>query len=149
MLFGRDTLSPALNLVWLGLVLLAAYCVGRPSGLGALTLLGAGVALATPMMRFSQAGSAANDVVGVFFLLAAVALVLNAPRTPGGGEFGALALAAVGAGLAVSVKLTLLAPVLALTVGVLVLAPGPTGAATARRWFGRWCWPAASGTCAT
>ena len=116
-LLSRDTLSPGANLAWLGLVLLAAYCVGRPRGAGAVTLTGATLAMATPMVRFSQAGSAANDVVGVFFVLAAVALVVNAEqRTP------AMVLAAVAAGLAVAVKLSMLAPVAALTVGVLAIA---------------------------
>jgi len=101
-LLGRDTLSPGLNLMWLGLVLLAAYCIGRPRGLGALTATGAALAMALPMFSASQGGSAANDVVGVFFLLAAVAL-LDAPL-----------LAGAAAGLAVSVKLTLIAPVAAL-----------------------------------
>ena len=117
-LLGRDTLSPALNLFWLGLVMLAAWCIGRPRGLGALTTCGAALAMATPMMRFSQAGSAANDVAGVFFLLAAIAVLVN---LRGDDERGALALAALSAGLAIAVKLSLLAPVLALTVGVVVL----------------------------
>ncbi len=117
-LFARDVLSPVINLVWLGLVLLAAYCVGRPRGLGAPTLLGAAIAMAIPMMVLSQGGSAANDVAGVFFVLAAVALVMNRP-----GSRRALVLAAISAGLAVSVKLSMLAPVLALTVGAVVLGP--------------------------
>ncbi len=108
-LFARDTLSPALNLVWLALVLLAAYCVGRPRGLGVATLLGAALALAIPMMVLSQAGSAANDIAGVFFVLASVAILMNRP-----GSRRALVLAAISAGLAVSVKLSMLAPVLGL-----------------------------------
>ncbi|MHB8657762.1 MAG: hypothetical protein ACYC91_07370 [Solirubrobacteraceae bacterium] len=131
LLLGRDTLSPAINLVWAGLTLLAAYCIGRPRGRGGATLLGAGLALATPMLDFSQAGSAANDIVGVFFLLAAAALVVNAEGSP-----APLALAAIAAGLAISVKLTLLAPVGALTVGVVWLAP----AGQRRRRAGRWIW---------
>ncbi len=130
-LLGRDTLSPALNLVWLGLVLLAAYCVGRPRGLGAATLLGAALAMATSMMDYSQAGSAANDVVAVFFLLAAVALLMcGADRT------AARVLAAVAAGLAVGVKLTVLAPVLALTIGVVAVAPRGRRTSTAALWLG-------------
>ncbi len=113
-LFGGDLLSPGLNLLWLALVLLAAYCVGAPLGAGVLTLLGGALAMATPMMLLSQAGSAANDVVGVFFLIAAVALVLREPEQP-----AALVLAAIAAGLAVSVKLSLLAPVVGLTIAVL------------------------------
>ncbi len=117
-LLGRDTLSPGLNLVWLGLLLLAAYCVGRPRGLGHATLLGTAIVMATPAMTLSQAGSAANDVVGVFFLLAAVALLPRATE-----DRAALALAGLAAGLAIATKLSLLGPVLALTVGVIVLAP--------------------------
>ena len=107
-LLGRDTLSPALNLMWLGLVVLAGYCIGRPRGLGALTATGAALAMALPMFSSSQGGSAANDVVGVFFLLAAVAL-LDTPI-----------LAGAAAGLAVAMKLTLLAPIAALV----MFAPG-------------------------
>jgi hypothetical protein len=125
-LFGRDTLSPGFNLAWLALALLAAYCIGRPRGVGAAALLGAAVALATTMMDYSQAGAAANDVVAIFFLLAAAALFMN----------GSLVLAAVAAGLAVGVKLTVLAAVLALTIGVIAIAPRARRLATARGWLG-------------
>jgi hypothetical protein len=125
-LLGRDTLSPGFNLLWLALTLLAAYCIGRPRGVGPATLLGAAVALATTMMDYSQAGAAANDVVAVFFLLAAVALYVN----------GTPVVAAVAAGLAVGVKLTVLAPVLALTLGVIAIAPRQRRIATGRRWLG-------------
>ncbi len=118
-LLARDTISGALNLAWLGLTLLAAYCIGRPRGLGPWSLAGAALALATPMMSFSQAGSGANDVVGVCFLLAAVALLVN---VHGGERRAPFMLAALAAGLAVSVKLSLLAPVLALSIGMIVLA---------------------------
>ncbi len=130
-LLGRDTLSPGLNLVWLGLVLLAAYCIGRPRGVGAGTMLGAALAMATTMVDYSQAGSAANDVVALFFLLAAVALLMRDSERP-----AARVLAAVAAGLAVGVKLTVLAPVLALTVGVIVIAPRGRRLATAGLWLG-------------
>jgi hypothetical protein len=126
-LLGRDTLSPVLNLLWLGLTLLAAYCIGRRRGLGALTMTGAALALGTRMVVFSQAGSAANDVVGVFFLLAAVAMLMNAADAP-----APFLLAAIAAGLAVSVKLSLLAPVLALTLSVIVSRRGRQAA----RWIG-------------
>jgi hypothetical protein len=130
-LLGRDTLSPGFNLVWLGLTLLAGYCIGRPRGVGAATLLGAALAMGTTMMDYSQAGSAANDVVAVFFLLAAVALLVQDPERP-----PTLVLAAVAAGLAVGVKLTVLAAVLALTVGVIAIAPRGKRRATAGLWLG-------------
>jgi hypothetical protein len=130
-LLARDTLSPEINLVWLGLVLLAAYCIGRPRGRAPATVLGAALATATPMFCFSQAGSAANDVVGVFFLLAAVALVADA-----GNARAAFVLAAIAAGLAISVKLSLLAPVLALTLGAIATAPSGRRLAASTWWLG-------------
>ncbi len=130
-LLSRDTISPGVNLLWLGLVLLAAYCVGRPRGIGAQTMAGATLAMATPMVRFSQAGSAANDVVGIFFVLAAVALLVNA-----NGRRFPLAIAAVAAGLAVAVKLSMLAPVLALTIGVLAISPSRNRRTDAALWLG-------------
>ncbi len=109
-LLGRDTLSPLLNLGFLGLTLLAGYCVGRPKGIGPLTALGTALALALPAIASSQAGSAANDIVGVFFLLAAVALYLNeAPL-----------IAVLALGLAIATKLSMLAPAAALLVAMLV-----------------------------
>jgi hypothetical protein len=124
-LLARDTLSPAINLIWLGLVLLAAYCIGRTRGVGPLTMLGAALACSTPMMTGSQAGTAANDLAGVFFLLAAVALIPDGERgwALDREDRVRLVLAGVAAGLALSVKLTLLAPIAALTIGVIWLAP--------------------------
>jgi hypothetical protein len=127
-LLGRDTLSPVLNLGFLGLVLLAGYCIGRPRGLGPVTMTGAALAMALPMIRFSQAGSAANDVVGVFFLIASAALLAHA-RTR-----AALALAAIAAGLAIGTKLSLLAPALALAVAAVAIAPRERRRAAAGVW---------------
>lgn len=123
---GRDTLSPGLNLLWLAGVLLAGYCVGRPRGLGLATLLGAAVVMATPTMTLSQGGSAANDVVVVFFLLAAVAFALNGPSYVLGG---------LAAGLACATKLSALAAVAALTVAVIAGAPSGQRRAGALRWL--------------
>jgi hypothetical protein len=130
-LLGRDTLSPGLNLVWLALTLLAAYCIGRPRGVGAATTIGVALAMATMMMDYSQAGAAANDVVAVFFLLAAVALLMTDAERP-----AVLVLAAVAAGLAVGTKLTVLAPALALTVGVVAIAQAGRRLKTAALWLG-------------
>jgi hypothetical protein len=148
-LFAHDTLSPALNLIWLGLSLLAAWCIGRSRRADAAAVLGVALLMATPMMNTSQAGSAANDVVGAFFLLASVALVLAGDgrhaglegdgRRAGVGDDGRRAqivLAAVAAGLAVAVKLSLLAPVAALTIGAIAVAPSGRRRMTAALWLG-------------
>jgi hypothetical protein len=129
-LLGRDTLSPALNLGWMGVAMLAGWCIGRPRGRAPAAALGVALVLLTPMMDLSQAGSADGDVVGLAFLLAAAALVLNAD-----GRAAAYALAAISAGFAMSIKLTFLAPVLALTLGVLITAPGGRRRSTAVAWL--------------
>ncbi|HEY6396025.1 MAG TPA: hypothetical protein VIX82_01090 [Solirubrobacteraceae bacterium] len=129
-LFGHDTISPGLNLVWLGLSLLAAWCVGQSKGMGAISVWGVAVILAAPMMYFSQAGSGDDDVVGAFFLLSSAALLLNAED-----DRWAYVLAAISAGLAISVKLTFLAPVGVLTLGVLALAPRGRRARRAGDWI--------------
>ena len=119
-LLSRDTLSPIFNLAWLGLLLLAAYCLGRPRGLGWLTMTGAAVACSVPMFVGSQSGSAANDIVGVFFVLAA-AVFFNAEDDTA----FPLVLGGVAAGLAIATKLSMVIPALALTVGRGRDAPTP------------------------
>ena len=76
--FGRDILSPLLNLGFLALGLLASYCIGRPYGLGPQSLIGGSIALGAQMLVEFQAGEALNDIVGVAFVLAAVAMLVNA-----------------------------------------------------------------------
>ncbi len=145
--FGRDILSPLLNLGWLGLGLTAAYCIGRPWGLGPQSLIGGSIALGSQQLVEFQAGEALNDIVGVALILAAVAILVNAGAARGArgegdgdspilrrhvsGEFGGvavnlppapLAIAGLAAGLAAGTKLSFLAPVLALFVGVVVIA---------------------------
>jgi hypothetical protein len=134
-LLGPDTLSPVFNLAWLGLTLLAAFCLGRARGLGPLTMTAAALALAVPMLTVSQAGTAANDTVGVFFLLAAAAFLMAATAEPDPAAAAAraatptpplkrtfnLTVGGVAAGLAIATKLSLVIPALALTLGVLFL----------------------------
>ena len=59
-LLRHDTLSPALNLLWLGGSLVAAWCVGGSRRAGAAAVLGVALLMATPMMNTSQAGGAAQ-----------------------------------------------------------------------------------------
>src|SRR3954451_22295801 len=72
-----DFLSPLINLMWVALCLLAAWCVGRPYGIGGVTVLGAAVVLDSNMLVGSQAGQAPNDVMGLFFLMAAFAFLVD------------------------------------------------------------------------
>ncbi len=168
-LMDSDLLSPLLNLVWLAGSLLAAWCIGRPYAVGAVTVLGAAVVLDSEMLVASQAGNAPNDVMGVFFLLAVIAFLVNgaataraAPAAAGAGDVdpvrgpdefdpdadeehphqgvvaevpvegdpralagigaGPLLLGGLAAGLGIGTKITLLAALGVLTLGIAVLA---------------------------
>ena len=114
-LTGHDGLSPLLNLGWLALAMLAAWCIGRPFGAAPLTLLAANVGLGSYLMSWSQAGDASNDIAGIALLLAAVAIVLNGNR-----DGRALALVAVPLGLALGMKVSMIAPVAALLAALAV-----------------------------
>ena len=116
-IFKSDWLSPLINIGWLALGLLAAYCIGRPFGVGPATLVAAAIALDSGVLLLTQAGEARNDAMGIALLLAFAALLADGYRTGGRGP---LALAGLAGGLAVSVKLTILAPVAAATLVALV-----------------------------
>jgi hypothetical protein len=133
--FDRDIVSTVINLGWLAVALLSAYCIGRPYGLGPQALVGSSIALGSQSLVEFQAGEALNDITGVAFVLAAVALLVNgyaAGAVAGDSITGrriapaALAVAGIAAGFAAGVKLSFLAPVAALTVAVIVIAPRTT-----------------------
>ncbi|MEK6250546.1 MAG: hypothetical protein AABM43_01175 [Actinomycetota bacterium] len=121
--FHRDLLSPMLNLLWMGGCLVAAWCIGRPYGKGTWTVAAVAVLLDAGVMA-DQAGEARNDTLGLFFLLAAVAMLVNGAaadkeRRPG---LGPLAIAGLCAGLAAGTKLSFLAPAAAVLIGVPAIA---------------------------
>jgi hypothetical protein len=139
-LFKTDWLSPLINLVWLSIALLAAWCVGRPYKVGPATLVAAALVLDSGVMIETQPGEGRNDIMGVAFLLAFAAFLINAHQrhAPAEGravadaperdapllDKGPLVLAGIAGGLAASVKLTFLVPVVALAVGVVIFS-GP------------------------
>ncbi|HVO54412.1 MAG TPA: hypothetical protein VMT37_08365 [Solirubrobacterales bacterium] len=149
--FSRDLLSPLLNLGWFLGCLLACWCIGRPYRVGPWSLALGAVALSVPALH-DQAGEARNDVVGIFFLLAAVAVAVNAwggwrrdgkeavrgegaerARASAWGT-GALLLVGLAAGLAAGTKLNFLLPAAVLVVGLAAVAP--SGARGRALWVG-------------
>ncbi len=118
-----DLLSPLLNLLWLVGCLAAAWCIGRPYGLGPWTVAAVAVLLDAGVMA-DQAGEARNDTLGLFMLLAAVALIVNGAAARGERRigYGPLAVAGLAAGLAAGTKLSFIAPVAVLMLGVPALA---------------------------
>jgi hypothetical protein len=136
-LFKTDWLSPLINLVWLSIALLAAWCVGRPYKVGPATLVAAALVLDSGVMIETQPGEGRNDIMGLAFLIAFAAFLINAHqrRAPDSGavqdtperdapllDRGPLVIAGIAAGLAASVKLTFLIPVAAIAVGVVVFS---------------------------
>jgi hypothetical protein len=124
--FGRDLLSPLLNLGWFAGCLLACWSVGRPYRVAPWSLSLGAIALSVPALA-DQAGEARNDIVGIFFLLAAVAIGLNAWAARCEGErglgTGALAVIGLAAGLAAGTKLNFLLPAVVLVAGLVAIAP--------------------------
>ncbi len=131
--FGRDVLSPLLNLGWFVGCLVACWCIGRPFRVAPWSLALGAIALSVPALA-DQAGEARNDIVGIFFLLAAVAVMVNAWGGDGGAEnrlgkegggsgVGPYLVVGLGAGLAAGTKLNFLLPAAVLVVGSAVIAP--------------------------
>jgi hypothetical protein len=146
-LFKSDWLAPLQNLVWLPIALLAAWCVGRPYKVGPATLVAAAIILDAGVMIETQPGEARNDIMGLAFLLAFAAFLINGHqrRAPVAGavqdapernapllDKGPLIMAGIAAGLAASVKTTFLVPVVAITLGVIVFS------GRGRRWTTAW-----------
>jgi len=141
--FGRDLLSPLVNLGFLGLALLAGWAIGRPYGVAPHALVGAAVVLGAETMVSFQAGEALNDVAGVAFLLCSVALLVNVASTIPDAEMAprrniglpAIAIAGASAGLAAGTKLSFLAPVAILTVAVVVVVSRGRRVGAAAAWL--------------
>jgi hypothetical protein len=149
LLTGRDTLSLFLNLGWLAVAFLAAWCVGRPYGRGAVTAIAAAILLECHTLVVRDPGAAKNDLMAAALLLASIAILVEAwsqarrSVVPFGRqeternhamERWALAAAGLAAGLAAGTRVTGLAMAGALTVAVVVLA-GP-----GRRWAAAGWW---------
>jgi hypothetical protein len=141
--FDRDLLSPLLNLGWFVACMVACWCIGRPYRVAPWSLALGAVALSLPVLS-DQAGEARNDIVGIFFLLAAVAVALNVwgagesgqvgeersggPDDPLGVRLGPLVVVGLAAGLAAGTKLNFLLPAAVLVFGLAFVVPA------GRRW---------------
>jgi hypothetical protein len=132
--FGRDLLSPLLNLGWFVGCLAACWCIGRPYRVAPWSLALAAIALSVPALA-DQAGEARNDIVGIFFLLAAVAVAVSAwdgtqaqaeeglGKESGVVGLGPYLVVGLAAGLAAGTKLNFLLPAAVLVVGMALLGP--------------------------
>ena len=105
---GNDLLSPLINLAWLAVALLSAWCIGRRFGVAPLTLVAAAIVLDTGNMIPREAGTMANDVAPVALLLAAGAVLVNASGRKDFPSPVALLVIGLASGLALGTKLTAL-----------------------------------------
>ena len=137
-LFDRDIFSPLVNFGWLGVALLAAWCIGRPYGVAPLSLTAVAIAMDTGPMVPREAGTPATDTVPVAMLLVAAAILINAwaTRDRSGAEPtsradapssatapGAIFVAGLAIGIALGSKLTISGVSVAFAVGVPFLVP--------------------------
>ncbi len=147
-LFKTDWLSPLINLFWLAIALLGCWCIGRPYRVGPASLVAGAIILDSGVMIATQPGEARNDIMGLAFLIAFAAFLINGHqrRAPEEGsavqdapetnapllDKGPLVLAGIAGGLAVSVKTTFLVPVIAIAVLVFLFS------GKGRRWTTFW-----------
>lgn len=119
-----DVLSHLVNLGFVGLLLLAAWCLGRCAGVGPAAMAGAAVVVGTPHATEFFAGNGANDLIGTACVMASLAVFAVAQRDERA-ESRAVALLVVGlaAGLAISTKYLFVPPVAVLGGAVIVMAP--------------------------
>ncbi|HET9163474.1 MAG TPA: hypothetical protein VFN89_08550 [Solirubrobacterales bacterium] len=135
--FKTDWLSPLINMIWISVALLAAWCVGRPYKVGPATLVAGAIILDSGVMIETQPGEGRNDIMGLAFLIAFAAFLINGHqrRAPKEGavqdtperdapllDKGPLVLAGIAGGLAISVKFTFLVPVVAIGLGVVLFS---------------------------
>jgi hypothetical protein len=81
LLTERDTLSLFINFGWLAMAFLAAWCIGRPYGQGALSVVATAIVLSSHTLVVREPGAAKNDVIAAALLLAAIAVLINAFAT--------------------------------------------------------------------
>jgi len=136
-LMKSDWLSPLFNMFSIGVALLACWCVGRPYGVGPATLVGGAILLASGVMIETQPGEGRNDIVCFAFLIAFAAFLINGHqrRAPKSGavedqpdpdapllDRGPLILAGIAAGIAISIKVSMLAPVGVILIGMILVS---------------------------
>ncbi|MDQ6608065.1 MAG: hypothetical protein M3Z06_16155 [Actinomycetota bacterium] len=128
-LFARDVMSPLVNVGWLALSLLAAWCIGRPTGRAGLTVVLVAAVIDLPVFSTSQPGSGDNDTMALAMMLSSLALALHAVQVRRSGFYRqergiVLALAGLAGGLAVGTKLAFLGPLGLMTLAVMLAVDG-------------------------
>lgn len=130
LIFGNDLLSPFLNLGWFVGCLTAAWAVGRPYGAAPVSLAAVALILGSGAMA-DQAGEARNDIVGAFFVLAGLAVLMNSACGGRPIRLGPAVVIGLSAGLAAGTKLNFIPPAVLLIAASAWLAAPPDRRRTA------------------
>ena len=144
---GHDTLTPLLNLGWLAVALLAAWCIGSAFGVSQLSLAGVAMVLGGPQLVMYEAGQGINDLLGLAMILAAIAFLATTWR--GHQATAGVVVASLATGLALGSRVTVIGPAAVLTICVIAFARAGDACVSARGGSAAWRSPAGSGTCAT
>ncbi len=104
------------NLLYGGFIVVAAHAIGKRYRAGLLAVAGAAIALALPVIAFSQPGEAVNDALLVLVIVGGLALLAHAGDRP-----APYVLAGACAGVAVGIKFSALFPAAGLGLFALVL----------------------------
>lgn len=120
------------NLVFGGLLLVAAHALGSAYRSGRTAVAAGAVVLGLPVIAFSQAGEAVNDALMLFALLGGLAVLAHARDRP-----APYLLALACAGVALGVKFSAIVPAAALATLAVVLLVSRVAAH-------RWRWAAAA-----
>lgn len=122
--FGTDLVSVFLNLFWFLGCLLAAWCIGRPYGAAPVSMAGVALVIGSTAMA-DQAGESRNDIVGTFFVLAALAVMLNAGSSGRRLTLGPALVIGLAAGLAAGTKVNFI-PAAVVLLGAVILLTEPS-----------------------
>ncbi len=136
-LMKSDWLSPLFNMFCVGVALLACWCVGRPYAVGPATLVAGSLVLSAGVMIETQPGEGRNDIMAFAFLVAFAVFLINGHqrKAPVTGEVddkpdpraalldrGPLIMAGIAAGISIATKLSMLAPVGVIFLGMILVS---------------------------
>ncbi|MCX6389778.1 MAG: hypothetical protein NT122_03955 [Solirubrobacterales bacterium] len=115
--FGRDLLSPLINIGWLALLIVAGAAIGQRRGVAAASGLAVAVPFVGVNILLGSAGGALVETPSTALFLAGVAMLIWAR-----GSRALIVLCGLAIGLGLAVKFTVAIPAIGVAIGVLVVA---------------------------
>ena len=115
--FGRDLLSPLINIGWLALLIVAGAAIGQRRGVAAASGLAVAVPFVGVNILLGSAGGALVETPSTALFLSGVAMLVWAR-----GSRALIVLCGLAIGLGLAVKFTVAIPAIGVAIGVLVVA---------------------------